>query len=210
MSTTSEHDTTAVHEPTAVHKMTAVHDTTSGLARTTAPMISLREALGEIPENILVPADLHPFPPADAERFECGGCESAWLGRGIRPNSAAAFCPTCDYPLFFANRPMLSPRAETRAAQRRLPGVDGRDALGRIVCRGCGEPNPPDETSLCLRCGAFLTPPRPEVLRVEVVREVPVEVVQLDRGWMWVSIAVGALLVGSFVINIVLANRLYP
>jgi hypothetical protein len=170
-----------------------------------SPPLSLREALGELPENVLMPADLHPFLPVDADRFDCGGCEASWVGRGIRPNSAAAFCPTCDYPLFFANRPVAVPRAETRAAQRRLPGVDGRDALGRIVCRGCGEPNPPDEGALCLRCGAYLVPPKPEVVQVDVVREVPVEVVVHDHRWRWIALAALAALTASIAVNVLLA-----
>jgi hypothetical protein len=172
---------------------------------TPAPPITLREALGELPENVLAPADLHPFLPPDAQRFGCGGCQASWVGRGIRPNSAAAFCPACDYPLFFGTRPAAAPRSETRSAQRRLPGVEGRDALGRVVCRSCGEPNPPDEQALCLRCGAYLTPPKPETVHVEVVREISVDVVRHDPRWRWTAIAALGALVASLVVNVVLA-----
>lgn len=165
----------------------------AALSRIDAPADSLVAALSgvpdhlePIPEGLLVPASEHPALGIGEHRYDCPGCAASWVGRGIKRASAASFCPTCDFPLFLSVPPPAPPARSTEDAQRRLPGVDGRDQLGAASCRQCGEPNPPDPTASCLRCGSALTPP-PAAPAPQVIREVVTETVVVkvpSRGWM--------------------------
>ena len=82
---------------------------------------------------------------------------------------AAAFCPSCDYPLFWAGGrvTVLDTKAEAEASLRRLPGTAGMVTVGMITCWQCREPNPVTNT-FCLRCGADLSGP-PVVVEPEPV-----------------------------------------
>ena len=100
---------------------------------------------------------------------ECPGCGLTVVGSDPRP-TAAWFCPRCDYPLFFVQKPSLpEPDLAKRGARRRLPGVSGRAVTAAGPCWNCNEWNEAGITT-CLRCAASLpkpTPPRIEVPEVE-------------------------------------------
>lgn len=152
------------------------------------------DATEPLPEGVLVPFAEHPVLDHGEQRYDCPGCATAWVGRGIRRASAASFCPACDFPLFLSTPPTPPPARPTDEAQRRLPGVDGRDQLGATGCPACGEPNPPDPDADCLRCGAALTPPPPPQVVREVVREVVTETVVVKErsiAWMVASAVLG-------------------
>jgi len=106
---------------------------------------------------------------------------------------ASDFCPTCDFPLFWARR---SPDVVAGAdwspdALRRAPGVAGTLSVATVACPVCRELNLP-EARVCARCGADMRPvvvapaaaPAPQP--VVVVRE---EVVCGHRpGWLVVTV----------------------
>ncbi len=127
---------------------------------------------------------------ATSPLVDCPGCGEPCRLPTARRASATAFCPSCDYPLFLAVAAEPPPTPLDDSARRRLPGVDGRDALGALPCPTCNEPNPPDPTAECLRCGADLTPappppaaPPPPEPEIVVVREI-------DRRWQIATIVV--------------------
>lgn len=137
---------------------------------------------------------------AGRARYDCPGCGAQWLARrdsGPRA-SAAAFCPDCDFPLFWSAEGAAAKRRSHEAARRRHPGVDGREALARIDCRVCGEPNLPDPGADCVRCGSSLTPPPPEPAPPEPVT-VFVEVPVPPRRWQIATAVSSTLLLASVV-----------
>ncbi|MFN0030036.1 MAG: hypothetical protein ACKV2O_23010 [Acidimicrobiales bacterium] len=87
---------------------------------------------------------------------------------------ANSFCPTCDYPLFWAPQAtvLLAGAARTSdAALRRLPGVAGHTGKPVLSCPSCAEPNPTASVT-CWRCDALLRPPpepEPEILEPVVL-----------------------------------------
>jgi hypothetical protein len=96
---------------------------------------------------------------ADLGDHTCPGCGIVvTLEPGRR--DAAAFCPSCDYPLFWAGgrATVLDTNADAEASLRRLPGTAGMVTVGMITCWQCREPNPVTNT-FCLRCGADLSGP---------------------------------------------------
>lgn len=124
---------------------------------------------------------------------DCPGCGATREVPKVRRASAAAFCPTCDYPLFLAVPAVAPPEPEDDSARRRLPGVDGRDALGAMPCPNCGEPNPPDPAAECLRCGALLTPPTPPPTPPPPPEPEIVVIREVDRRWQIVAIVLAVL-----------------
>jgi len=109
--------------------------------------------------------------PAEVE-VECPGCGLSLVGDTPRP-TAAWFCPRCDYPLFWAQRPQPDAAAAAAAAgqkraRRRLPGTGGTLAVGAESCWHCGEMNEAG-APVCLRCAATLPKPTPPALPVPVV-----------------------------------------
>jgi uncharacterized paraquat-inducible protein A len=80
--------------------------------------------------------------------------------------SGEAFCSECDYPLFFVLGVVQRIDLDDDSAQSRLPGVGGRDRRVWQPCPECGELNPRDGVH-CLRCGAVLAKPEPELVTVE-------------------------------------------
>lgn len=91
---------------------------------------------------------------------ECGTASAVSLAR----RDADDFCPTCDYPLFWAR-----PQDRTVAAQdgpddarRRSPGASGALLLATVPCPVCAELNLPSAV-VCIRCGADMVPPPPPV-----------------------------------------------
>lgn len=106
---------------------------------------------------------------------ECGTQVTARTGRRL----ASDFCPTCDYPMFWARRSEAAVSVPDGDSTRRSPGVQGTRQGARIACPACQEPNLP-EALVCLRCGASMIvpvvlppvvpPPEPPVVVVEEVR----------------------------------------
>lgn len=137
-------------------------------------------------------------------RYDCPGCGAQWLANATTPDAgssratAAAFCPDCDFPLFWSAEGAAAKRRSHEAARRRHPGVDGREALARIDCRVCGEPNLPDPTAACVRCASPLTPPRPQPAPPEPVT-VYVDVPVPPRRWQIATAVSSTLLVASLV-----------
>ncbi|CAN5685215.1 hypothetical protein BH20ACT2_BH20ACT2_14510 [soil metagenome] len=80
----------------------------------------------------------------------------------IGARGADAFCPRCDYPLFWAasTAAATSASGDLSDGLRRLPGTAGRVTIGMISCWQCREPNPVTG-AFCVRCGADLSGPPP-------------------------------------------------
>lgn len=72
---------------------------------------------------------------------------------------ASEFCPTCDYPLFWARSTTFGGTNgdSAGAGLRRLPGTAGRATELFLACPNCTEPNPVSGVN-CIRCGADLHP----------------------------------------------------
>ncbi len=75
---------------------------------------------------------------------------------------ASDFCPTCDYPLFWARTSGLPDEPADRPddALRRAPGALGAVPVASIACPACGELNLPGART-CVRCGSPMDPPAP-------------------------------------------------
>lgn len=102
--------------------------------------------------------------------------------------AAADFCPSCDYPLFWARESATVSVTTTDEALYRAPGTSGASLASSISCPSCGERNAPVE-SVCARCSSSLRPappaaPAPPPLPVPVVQEV-VNVVECDHMPSW-------------------------
>lgn len=114
---------------------------------------------------------------------ECGTQVTTRTGQRL----ASDFCPTCDYPMFWARRSEAATPAADGDSTRRSPGVQGTRQGARIACPACEEPNLP-EALVCLRCGASMIvpvvpppvvpPPEPAVVVVE-------EIVRCDHPPVW-------------------------
>jgi hypothetical protein len=138
----------------------------------------------------VTPADLDVITtraPGPEVEVECPGCGLLVVGNDPRA-SAEWFCPRCDYPLFFVQRPTPpEPDGARRGARRRLPGVQGRVVSAAGPCWNCGEHQDAGVRE-CLRCAATLpkpvppTPgpfetvevPEPELVEVEVMYWPPI------------------------------------
>lgn len=99
---------------------------------------------------------------AELKELTCPGCGSP-TEVAIGARGADAFCPRCDYPLFWAaTATTTGPRTgDLGEGLRRLPGTAGRVTIGMVSCWQCREQNPVTAT-ICLRCGADLSGPPPE------------------------------------------------
>jgi hypothetical protein len=107
---------------------------------------------------------------------ECGTV--CYLRAGTR--LASDFCPTCDYPVFWARPSGPAPVAGSGDdSLRRAPGASGAAAVATLACPVCSELNLPTAAT-CVRCGASMTPPPappapplPEPAPVVVVQPAP-------------------------------------
>lgn len=149
-------------------------------------------------------------PPSDpAESMETVTCPECGRATAIAVHrrDSASFCPSCDFPLFWApTRVVLD--AEGRAADdslRRLPGTAGRATVASLTCPHCAEQNQ-ISASVCLRCGRSLHPEPVYVAPAPVPVPVPEPVVvepepeRRSWGWLWiVALIVAIILVGVIV-----------
>lgn len=123
----------------------------------------------------------------------CPRCAFQTVFQEIR-RSADEFCPDCDFPLFWAGPPSAEGVDESGDAFRRLPGAEGRDAIGDRECPHCGERNSISR-QLCVRCNKLLiTPaaPIPAPLPWPAPHEPPPPLTDPPKWPVW---AVAALLV---------------
>lgn len=131
---------------------------TAPLRPETAPTAVVRTPAlgGAAPAPVAAPA------PAEVTIVcpECGTASPVALAR----RDADDFCPTCDYPLFWA-RPQdrtVPPQDGPDDARRRSPGASGALLLATAPCPVCEELNLPSAV-VCVRCGADMVPPPPPV-----------------------------------------------
>ncbi len=122
---------------------------------------------------------------------------------------ASCFCPTCDYPLFWANHTSfastsgLDPEAGN-GGLRRLPGTEGWAISEQITCPQCAEPNLTTE-NFCVRCGADLHP-RPAVTTyVPLPPPVPAPLLAPRRRRWW-PLLIGAAVVVVGVVTWILVQ----
>ncbi|WP_029290674.1 hypothetical protein [Cellulomonas sp. HZM] len=126
---------------------------------------------------------------------ECGTVTRVRADRRL----ASDFCPSCDYPLFWA-RPSAGPAVDEQGddARWRAPGTSGTFAAAPLACPACAELNVAT-AAVCVRCGASMTPPPPVV--VAPPPPAPVVVVQAPpeqipcRHWPtgWVIVVTAAV-----------------
>jgi hypothetical protein len=132
----------------------------------------------------------------------CPTCNTRSCLDGLS-RDARSFCPTCDYPLFWA-KPTVPPvraapvEATAWGSRRRLPGTEGRCLGARLTCPQCSEPNVVTN-SLCVRCGADLhpLPVAPEVVTLpppQPPRPAPSEPPPPPRRRRWWPFALAAAL----------------
>lgn len=132
---------------------------------------------------------------------ECGTRASITVGA----RTSSDFCPTCDYPLFWAKgRAQQTEGEESTDALYRAPGTSGAATPSAIGCPACGEQNPPTGQT-CLRCHAELRPappppPPPPPAPEPTIVISPAPVVECDH---WPSWAVAVL---ASAVTVVLAT----
>ena len=87
--------------------------------------------------------------------LECPRCRTR-TEFGTLAENTASFCPACDFPMFFVDKPV--------DYRRRLPGVSGMTGVAAKPCWFCAELNPAEDAQRCWRCDHDLTspPPTPE------------------------------------------------
>jgi hypothetical protein len=109
---------------------------------------------------------------------------------------ASEFCPTCDYPLFWARTTGFGTDEgglDGENGLRRLPGTAGRVAVASLFCPTCTEPNVVTAV-LCIRCGSDLHPAPPEPVTVILPpppepEPEPEPLPEPRRWWPWVVLA---------------------
>ncbi|QOR70356.1 hypothetical protein IM660_17435 [Ruania alkalisoli] len=133
---------------------------------------------------------------------ECGTITVVGGGR-----AASDFCPSCDYPLFWAqpSRAARPAEAETDGALNRAPGASGTTVASVIACPECAERNLAS-ASTCVRCGSELHPapppePEPPPAPAPVIVNPPAQIVQCDHWPIWL-----VLLITSVVTTVVTAG----
>lgn len=136
---------------------------------------------------------------------ECGTMAEVSPAR----REAVDFCPSCDFPLFWARSTVVLPSSEaTGASLRRLPGTVGKAATASIPCPHCGEPNSP-AAQICVRCSLSMVivapPPPPAPVYVPPPPLPPLEPEPEKSQWIWwVIIGVLVLVIIGFTLWAVL------
>lgn len=131
---------------------------------------------------------------------ECGTPSAVALSRRDADN----FCPTCDYPMFWA-RPQDrtdGPQGGVDDALRRSPGASGASLLTTVACPACRELNL-STARTCVRCHADMVPPLPPepvpapapepVVVVQPVVHVPEPAEPFPWWWLAAMIALAAV-----------------
>lgn len=130
---------------------------------------------------------------------ECGTLTTVTLSR----RDADDFCPSCDYPMFWARpqQAVVGPGLEGDDARRRSPGASGSVHVATVPCPSCNELNLPGAW-ICVRCGGSMVvppPPEPEPVPVpepvvvpEPIRE-PEPAESFPLWWFAAMVCVGAL-----------------
>ena len=100
-------------------------------------------------------------PAGDSVSMACPECGTVSVVHADR-RLASDFCPSCDYPLFWARPSSVAPVADDGSddALRRAPGASGSVLATSVACPVCAELNQPRATH-CARCGADMDPPPP-------------------------------------------------
>ena len=126
----------------------------------------------------------------------CPDCATVTLLPEVR-RDADSFCPTCDYPLFWARTAALvgATGVASGAGLRRLPGTAGHSTEVSFACPVCREPNPVDGV-LCIRCNSELRPAPIVVIPEPPPPPAPAPVVVAKRPWWpWALAALIVLIV---------------
>jgi hypothetical protein len=121
--------------------------------------------------------------------------------------AASDFCPSCDYPLFWAGSSGGRGATDTTSedALYRAPGTSGASAPSAIACPACGERNPPNG-DLCLRCGSELHPapapaPEPPQAPQPIVINPPAQVVECAHWPSWAVATIASLVTAVLVVT---------
>ncbi|WP_420114783.1 hypothetical protein [Pseudactinotalea sp.] len=132
---------------------------------------------------------------------ECGTITTvSATGRG-----ASDFCPSCDYPLFWAGSGGVNARPEASdGALFRAPGTSGSTTPSALVCPACGEHNPTTGVA-CLRCGADLHPapppaPEPPAPPQPIVVNPPAQIVECSHWPSWAVATIASLVTAVVVV----------
>src|SRR6478735_4787900 len=107
------------------------------------------------------PAGTQAGDPSDSLVLACPECGTVSAVHADR-RLASDFCPTCDYPLFWA-RPSSGAGlgdGSSDDALRRAPGASGNALSATLACPACAELNVPGARN-CVRCGSLMDPPPP-------------------------------------------------
>jgi hypothetical protein len=135
-------------------------------------------------------------------RLSCPGC-AAVVDLPNLNRSSEEFCPSCDFPLFWAGAGARPDEEGSLAlAVRRRPGSSGHQLVATETCPECQELNKPSNV-YCHRCGAEMHPQAPLVTAVArtvqapppapdapttPLAQAPVEVRPWWRGWLLVAL----------------------
>lgn len=144
----------------------------------------------------------------EAVEITCPSCGTVSHFKELT-RDAAAFCRTCDYPLFWVRPPRLEGEdAGGEEGLRRLPGTVGRVSLATLDCPVCTEPNLVSAT-LCIRCGADLHPAPPTVVlppppEPQPLPEPEPEPVPPAKRLLWPWILLAVLAVAAIITLVVL------
>lgn len=134
---------------------------------------------------------------------ECGTVTTvSTTGRG-----AGDFCPSCDYPLFWAGSRggQNSGATTSEDALYRAPGTSGTTTPSAIACPACAERNPVTG-DLCLRCGSDLHPappvePDPPAPPQPIVINPPAQIVECSHWPSWAVASIASLVTAVLVVT---------
>ena len=134
---------------------------------------------------------------------ECGTITTVSAnGRG-----ASDFCPSCDYPLFWAGSSGSAGAAASTSedALYRAPGTSGATTPSALACPACGERNP-TSGDFCLRCGSDLHPAPPPVPEAPaapqpIVINPPAQIVECSHWPSWAVATIASLVTTVLVVT---------
>ncbi|MGN6599732.1 MAG: hypothetical protein ACTHMW_10705 [Actinomycetes bacterium] len=146
--------------------------------------------------------------PRQGDAPEAVTCPACGAVSFVAPSrrDAAGFCPSCDFPLFWAGSRIEAGADDTDddGAYRRLPGTVGRTALASLPCPQCRELNQPAAV-VCVRCGSAMHPVVVTPAPVPVAVVEPEVVPEPDALW-WPPFAAAAVLGLLIILAMILAG----